>query len=144
MFGCIINERCGGFGAGRMVWACDGHAPGPNVTTVTAPAGLLRNKERDVVVRVICCVEAAGAKDATVIECAILAPETALALLKDIPAGPPRNWRIVEGSTCEVEARLYVRQCSMQGKTRVGVGEEEVRVWSPESIIKLGKDLRAR
>jgi len=32
----------------------------------------------------------------------------------------------------------------MQGKTRVGVGKEEVRVWSPESIIKLGKDLRAR
>jgi hypothetical protein len=32
----------------------------------------------------------------------------------------------------------------MQGKTRVGVGKEEVRVWSPESIIKLGEDLRAR
>jgi hypothetical protein len=54
-----------------MIWACDGHAPGPNVTTVTAPTGLLRNKERDVVVCVICGVEAAGAKDATVIECAI-------------------------------------------------------------------------
>ena len=54
-----------------MVWACDGHAPSPNVTTVTAPAGLLRNKERDVVVRVICGVEAAGAKDAAVIECTV-------------------------------------------------------------------------
>jgi hypothetical protein len=108
-----------------MVWACDWRAPGPNVTTVTAPAGLLRNKEGDVVVCVICSVEAAGAKDTAVIECAVpgrsllvqsqpephnlLAPKTALALLEDIPAGPPWNWRIVEGSTCEVEARLYVR-----------------------------------
>ena len=57
-----------------MVWACNRHAPGPNVTTVTAPAGLLRNKERDVVVRVVRGVEAAGAKDATVIEGAV--PET--------------------------------------------------------------------
>ena len=54
-----------------MIRACDGHAPSPNVATVTAPAGLLRNKERDVVVCVICGVEAAGAKDATVVECAI-------------------------------------------------------------------------
>jgi hypothetical protein len=54
-----------------MVWAFDGHAPGPNVTTVTAPARLLRNKERDVVVCVICSVEAAGAKDTAVIECTV-------------------------------------------------------------------------
>ena len=60
MFGCIANERYWGFGAGGMVWTCDGDAPGPNVTTVTAPAGLLRNKERDVVVCVVCGVEAAG------------------------------------------------------------------------------------
>ena len=54
-----------------MVWACNGHAPGPNVATVTTPAGLLRDKERDVVVCMIRGVEAAGAKDTTVIEGAV-------------------------------------------------------------------------
>jgi len=71
MFGCKSNKRGWGFSAGRMVRACDGHAPGPHVTTVTAPAGLLCDKERDVVIYVVCGVEAAGAKDATVIECAV-------------------------------------------------------------------------
>ena len=32
----------------------------------------------------------------------------------------------------------------MQRETRVGVWKEEVRIWPPESIVKLGKDLRAR
>lgn len=31
----------------------------------------------------------------------------------------------------------------MERETGIGVGEEEVRVWSPERIIKLRKDLRA-
>jgi len=81
------------------------------------------------VVRVVRGVEAAGTEDATVIEGTIpgaslsvrsrpkngwvckdsLAPKTALALLKDIPAGPPWNWRITESSASEIEARLDVR-----------------------------------
>jgi len=81
------------------------------------------------VVRVIRGVEAAGTEDATVIEGTIpgvsllvrsqpekcmvvqglLAPETALSLLKNIPAGPPRNWSIIERSSGEIEARLHIR-----------------------------------
>lgn len=68
VFGCISNERVGGFGTGRMVWACDGHAPGSNITTIATPTGLLCNEERDVVVCVVCSVEAARAEDAAVIE----------------------------------------------------------------------------
>ena len=39
----------------------------------------------------------------------LLAPETALPLLKNIPAGPPRNWSIIERSNGEIEARLHIR-----------------------------------
>ena len=38
-----------------------------------------------------------------------LAPKAAFTLLKDIPAGPPWNWGIVESSACEIEARLHIR-----------------------------------
>jgi hypothetical protein len=31
----------------------------------------------------------------------------------------------------------------MEWETGIGIGEEEVRVWPPERIIKLRKDLRA-
>jgi hypothetical protein len=51
-----------------MIWAQDQYAPGLDVTIITAPAGLLRNNERDVVVCVVCDVEAARAEDATVVE----------------------------------------------------------------------------
>ena len=64
----IGNERGGGFSTGRMVRACDWYAPRPYVTAITTPAGLLRNKERDVVVGMVCCVEAARAEDATIVE----------------------------------------------------------------------------
>lgn len=51
-----------------MVRARDGYAPRPYVTAVTASARLLRNKERNVMVGMVCGVEAARAEDATVVE----------------------------------------------------------------------------
>lgn len=68
MFGRISNKRGGSVGARGMVWAHDRYAPGPNVTTITAPAGLLCDKERHVVVGMVCGVEAARTEDATVVE----------------------------------------------------------------------------
>jgi hypothetical protein len=54
-----------------MVRACDGYAPRPHVTAITTTARLLRNEERNIMVGVVCGVEAARAEDATVVECAI-------------------------------------------------------------------------
>ena len=59
-----------------MVRACNGYAPGPYVTTITTPARLLRNEERNVVVGMVCGVEAARAEDATIVECAV--PESVM------------------------------------------------------------------
>ena len=71
VFGGIGNERGGSFSTGRMVRACDGYTPRPYVTAITAPARLLCNKERNVVVGMVCCVEAARAENATVVEGAV-------------------------------------------------------------------------
>ena len=54
-----------------MVRACDRYAPRPNVTAITTPARLLGDEERNIVVGVVCGVEAARAEDATVVECAV-------------------------------------------------------------------------
>ena len=54
-----------------MVGARNGYAPRPYVTAITAPARLLRDKERNVVVGMVCSVKAARAEDATVVESAV-------------------------------------------------------------------------
>jgi len=54
-----------------MVRARDGYSPRSYVTAITAPAGLLRDKERHVVVGVVGGVKAARAENATVIESAV-------------------------------------------------------------------------
>ena len=68
VFGGISHERRGSFSTRRMVRTGDGNAPRAYVTAITAPARLLRDEEGNVVVGMVCGMEAARAEDAAVVE----------------------------------------------------------------------------
>lgn len=106
----------------------DGLTPCLYIATIAATAGLLGNEKADTVIGVVGGLKASEAKNAAIIQSTIsgggglailrvtqtryaLAPETALAFLEQVPAGPSRNrgcWLVGSGSG------LHLAEQSMQ------------------------------